>query len=74
MPHKTAPLSLAWILTETYGVSPLAASPTCVIWAATELAKKVGAEKAKRQLKALDRQRAKVGKIPAYADYGTLLF
>lgn len=66
--------NLASILEGTYGVGPLAATPTTIIWAADLLMARDGAESAYRELSSLNRKRERFGVIPAYPEYGTPLF
>ena len=65
---------LARIIENRYGVGPLAASPTTVIWAAQHLAQDAGVTRARAELSALNRRREKAGVSPAYPQYGSPLF
>jgi len=65
-------------LTETlnavYGVS-LASSPVeAILWSANSLIGFIGLEKARRELSAANKLRCDLGKMPAFAPYGSPLF
>jgi hypothetical protein len=59
------------ILHDVYGVGLLAANPTTVLWAADRIA---DTETAKKELRKANRKREKMGRMPAYPEYGTRLF
>ena len=56
------------VLYETYGVSLMAAEPTTIIWAAERCAEPTS------ELKKANRARQRMGKMPAYAPYGSKCF
>ena len=70
------------ILSIRYEVGALAADPTAILWAAADAIEDLSANlgehlaifEIKKQLTALNRRRREVGKIPAYAPYGSVLF
>lgn len=66
--------NLASILTSRYGVTVENAPKITIIWAAEFLMAQEGAEIAKKQLSAVNRKRERLGRIPAYVDYGHPLF
>ncbi len=59
------------ILRDVYGVGVLAASPLTVLWAADRIA---DTETAKKELRKVNRLRERMGRSPAYPEYGTRLF
>jgi hypothetical protein len=70
----TAYASLAAEVENTYGVSLLAAPVFAILWAAEKLVRTLGADEARKQLSAANRRRDKAGKMPAYPEYGMVLF
>ena len=70
------------ILSIRYEVGAFHADPTCILWAAADaiedlaaiLGEDLAITEAKRQLSALNARREQLGKIPAYAPYGSVLF
>lgn len=65
---------LAAIHLSRYGVTVEEAGPISVVWAAEHLMELEGVDVAKKQLRAVNRRREKLGKRPAYVDYGHPLF
>ena len=73
---------LGSMLSIRYEVGALHADTTCILWAAADVIEKLSADigeeaaitEAKRQLTALNARREQLGKIPAYAPYGSVLF
>lgn len=65
---------VADIITNDYDVGVIKCSPTTVIWAAERAVGMVGRDEAKRQLAEVNAYRERYGRMPAYPDYGSLLF
>lgn len=65
---------LASILSSRYGVTVENSPEIAIIWAAEFLMEQDGVEVAKKQLSTMNRKREKLGRIPAYVDYGHPLF
>lgn len=65
---------LETILKSCYGVTGMEADPTTILWAAERLAAASGVAQARKELSALNRKRDRMGKIPAYAPYSSVLF
>ena len=62
------------VLQDVYGVNVYSAPATCVVWAAEFMAQRDGIELAKSELSDANRRREKLGKRPAYVEYGHPLF
>ena len=65
---------LAAVLEGRYGVSLLVAPAVSILWAAERLVETHGAEVARAELSAANRRREQCGKVPAYPEYGAVLF
>jgi hypothetical protein len=61
-------------LEDWYGVYERYASPTTILWAATMVMDRFGADVAKRDLKAINNRREKRGSMIACPEYGDKLF
>lgn len=73
-PNQGEYVGIRRVLEQRYGVSPLAAPPEAILWAADHYAKSASYEHARKELSALNRRREAAGKIPAVPAYGTKLF
>lgn len=63
------------ILLNHYGADELSAPPIALIWAAERAIREgMGVGEAQAEFSAINRKREKAGKMPAYPEYGTVLF
>jgi hypothetical protein len=66
--------SLESLHSNLYGVSIYEASPISVIWAAERMAKNDDVTSVIKALRAVNRKREKMGKMPAYPPFGSAIF
>lgn len=66
--------NLSKVLSEVYGAGEGIFSPVPILWAADRLADQQGVAVAKRELRSLNRQRQRLGLIPAVPEFGSRLF
>jgi hypothetical protein len=71
---KAFKTDLAEVCVTVYGVTIAQARAEFIIWAAERVATKSGVEAAKKQLSIVNNWRHRMGMMPAYPEYGTLLF
>lgn len=74
MSNTTTQRSLESFHLARYGVSIYDATPISIIWAAEKFAREEDLELVKKAIRSINRKRERMGKMPAYPDFGTLLF
>lgn len=73
-PTNLSKNSIAKTLTDVYGVTALAADPVHIEWAAERVLKTESKESTAKALRQVNRARERMGKMPMYPRYGTVLF